>query len=409
MASSTLQEIDLATPGQRPVPPPRSARLPRFLGRATDPGPVLDALDVTVVGVGSVGRNMALDLARQQIGTLRLIDRGHYKPESLLTQPITPADVGEPKAGSTGRLCKQLSPGTRVLTLDGPVADLDASELADTNLVLLATDNLAAEVEVGQCCLHLGKPLVQASVHGDTLVAQVRFFANHGGAGPCPACSFGAIEWAHLNQETTFSCEGLAAGRTIAQTTAVPTMSAGFLCALAANLALVQAFRHVLQLGPAVNDALVEYCGYTNRTVTAPLSRNPECPCDHTAWTIVPAPRPLPDCTLGELAGASGVMDGAFTVDDLAFAEKGVCARCGEKPVLRFVAAGQAARCPTCNGPLVAQPFYTHRPVPIPLVSPIYDLPLRRIGAASPRSVVVRGADCAVMYRRTTGEWRNLP
>src|SRR5262249_3239740 len=145
-----------------------------------------------------------------------IVDRGRFKPESLLTQPIAPDDLGNPKAESTGRLCKRISPQTAVAAWDGPVEELGTLAFADVDFVVLATDNLAAEVEVGQRCLGWRKPLVHASVHGETLVAQVRFFANANGEGPCPACAFGAAEWAHLNQETTFSCEGLAAGRPVA-------------------------------------------------------------------------------------------------------------------------------------------------------------------------------------------------
>src|SRR5262245_52327644 len=72
----------------------RNARLPHFLGLRMDPGPVLNALRAAVVGVGSVGRNIALHLARLHIGELYLVDRGHFKTESLLTQPIAPDDVG---------------------------------------------------------------------------------------------------------------------------------------------------------------------------------------------------------------------------------------------------------------------------------------------------------------------------
>ena len=99
---------------------------------------------------------------------------------------------------------------------DGPVQELPITAFADAHLVVLATDNLAAEVEVGQRCLWLGKPLIQASVHGETLVAQVRSFVNREG-GACPACGFSAVEWAHLNRETSFSCEGGANGRAEAE------------------------------------------------------------------------------------------------------------------------------------------------------------------------------------------------
>src|SRR5262249_7510891 len=156
----------------------RDTRLPQFLGLRGGPGSVLDALKVAVVGTGSVGRNLALHLARLQIAALYLVDRGRFKAESVLTQPIVPEGIGEPKASSTGRLCQQISPGTDVWVYDGGVGALYPAALAEVDAVFVATDNLAAEIEVGQRCLHLRKPLLHASVHGETLVAQVRFFGN---------------------------------------------------------------------------------------------------------------------------------------------------------------------------------------------------------------------------------------
>jgi molybdopterin/thiamine biosynthesis adenylyltransferase len=379
--------------------PPRGDRLPSFHGQAGGAAAALDSLRVAVVGAGSVGRPAALALARLQVGEIRVVDPGRYKPESLLTQPISPADLGQPKAANTARLCRELSPRTRVAAFDSAAQALPPAALADVDAVLLATDNLAAEVEVGQRCLWLGRPLLQASVHGDTLVAQVRFFRNAGGAGPCPACGFGPAEWAHLNRETTFSCEGRGAGPAAGRTVAAPTRSVSFLCSLAADLALVQLFCFALKLGAAPQDVVLEYCGYTQRTVLSPLRRNAECPCDHSAWGHAAAPRPLAECTPRELARAAGLGDDvrSLAVGALPFIERGACAACGrEQEVGRFGAAG---RCGGCGGPVEAQPFYTHRALPAALLPPLLDRPLGELGAKQAHSALVRGPGGAVLVR----------
>jgi molybdopterin/thiamine biosynthesis adenylyltransferase len=381
--------------------PPRGARLPAFHGLAGEAGPALDALRVALVGAGSVGRRMALHLARLQVAELRVVDPGRYKAESLLTQPIGPEDVGAAKASNTARLCRQLSPGARVLAFDGPAQELAWADLADVDAVLLATDNLAAEVDVGQRCLWLRRPLLQASVHGETLVAQVRFFGNGDGDGPCPACVFGPAEWGHLNQETTFSCEGRGNGRAAGRTVTAPTRSVSFLCSLAADLALTQLLRFALNLGAPPAGSVLEYCGYTHRTALSPLKRNPECPCDHTAWERAAAPRPLADCTPRELLAAAGLdeVDAgvSLAVDGSPFVERGTCAGCGrEEAVGRFGAPGP---CAGCGGAVEAQPFYTHRAAPAALLRPLLDRLLREWGAAGARSVVVRGAGRAVLVR----------
>jgi molybdopterin/thiamine biosynthesis adenylyltransferase len=383
--------------------PPRGARLPAFHGLAGDAGAALDGVRVAVVGAGSVGRNAALGLARLQVGEIRVVDPGRYKPEGLLTQPITAADVGEAKASNTAWLCRSLSPATRVWAFDGPVQTLAPAALADVDVVLLATDNLAAEVEVGQRCLWLGRPLLQASVHGDTLVAQVRFFRNADGGGPCPACGFGPAERAHLNRETTFSCEGRTNGRAAGRTVTAPTRSVSFLCALAADLMLLQLLRYVLKLGSPLPDAVLEHCGYTQRTVLSPLRRNADCPCDHTAWERAAAPRPLADCTPRELRMVAGLGGEAaadvlsLAVDAIPFVERGACADCGrEQEVRRF---GVANRCADCGGLVEAQPFYTHRALPAALLRPLLDRPLGELGAAAAQSVVIHADRRAVLIR----------
>jgi molybdopterin/thiamine biosynthesis adenylyltransferase len=398
MAEWTAPELP---PSARAVPP-RGARLPSFHGLAGGAGAALDGLRVAVVGVGSVGRPLALGLARLQVGEIRLVDPGRYKPESLLTQPILPEEVGAAKAGSTARLCRALSPATRVLAFDGPVQAVSPAALADVDAVLLATDNLAAEVAVGQLCLWLGLPLIQASVHGDTFVAQVRFFRNTGGEGPCPACGFGPAEWAHLNRETTFSCEGRDQDGSAGRTVTAPTRSVSFLCELAADLALTRLLRFVLKLGAAPQDSVLEYCGYSERSVLSPLKRDADCPCDHSAWVRAAAPRALADCTPRELAEAAGLSTESDDVMSLAlaslpFIERGACADCGrELEVGRFGAAG---RCGGCSGPAEAQPFYSHREVSARLLRPLLDQPLRELGAAAAEAAVVRGAGRAVLVR----------
>ena len=390
--------------GARRVPvPPRSARMPAFVG--CDPEhvrSVLDRLRVTLVGAGAVGRVIALHLARLLIAGLQIVDRARYKPESLLTQAITPDEVGVSKAGSTGVLCKRISPATRVEVFDGPFEALAPTELARTDLVILATDNLSIEVRVGQRCIELRKPLVQGSVHGETLTVHARFFSNASADSPCPACGFTADEWAHLNAATTFSCDGADPTSAPARATTQPTRSVSWLCSTAADLVLMQVLRHVAGLGVPVADSVVESCAYTHRNVVTPLKRNPSCPVEHVPWTARPAPGPLGRTTLRELAAAAGVRDEAlvgFQVGDARYIEAGTCEHGHDRPVGRFVESpGGGTLCGTCGEPLHAQPIFTHRVVPASVLAHRLDLPLAELGARTPVWVVVREGDEAVMF-----------
>jgi len=380
----------------------REDRLPRFLDMPDDAHDRLDQLNVAIVGVGSVGRNAALHLARLQIAGLLLIDCGRLKAQSVLTHLISPADVSQPKASNAGRVCKRVSPDTRVMVSDGTVQELPLTAFAGVDVIFLATDNLLAESEVAQRAIWLGKPLIQASVHGATLVGQVRCFSNRDGQGACPVCSFSEVEWNHLNLQTRFNCDGPPMGKAAAEITKEPTMSTSFLCSTAADLALVQILRYVLGLGAPVMDTMLEYCGYTHRTVVSPLVRNPECRCDHTTYERAPCPRPVPDCTLRQFASLAG-FDGeellSFRVDEMTYAELGACGCGGSRPLRRFVADGaHVGRCRSCGAPVFPRPSDSHRPVPRSVVADVLDRPLRDLGAGAAQWLAVRCGDRAVLF-----------
>ena len=159
------------------------------------------------IGVGKTS------LARLMVARVSLIDPGRLKAESLLTHPALPGDVGQNKATNLARAVRAISPATEVLAFEGPIQDFDLANLADADFVLLASDNLNAEVAAGQKALWLDLPLIQASVDGATLVSHVRFLKNDRAEGPCPACAFGQAEWLALNRGTQFSCEFAGAPR----------------------------------------------------------------------------------------------------------------------------------------------------------------------------------------------------
>jgi molybdopterin/thiamine biosynthesis adenylyltransferase len=372
------------------------------MGLKCSAGDILKTLRMFVVGNGSVGRRMALHAARLQPAALWLIDPGRYELENLATQPILPADLGQSKALNTGRACKAISPRTRVFVFEGKVQSLDLLALEPGNVVLLATDNLPAEVHVGQVCFHLGKLLIQATVHGESLVAHVRVLTNHAVTGPCLACGNGSQEWDDYHRNTIFSCSGPGP-----DTTAAPTRSTAFLCSLAADLGVTQAARHVLGLGQPVGDTLLEYCGYTHATTVSPLARNPRCPCDHTAWKLVTAPACLSDCRLRDLANAAGLppkdaapADLSFRVEDYQFIDSVFC--CGRRHAARrFVAPEDPVMCCVmCGRETRPQEVFSSRWISAASLAELLDEPLQRLGARCPRWVVVKADGRATLLRQ---------
>jgi molybdopterin-synthase adenylyltransferase len=60
-------------------------------------------LDVTVIGVGAIGRQVALQLAALGVSALRLIDFDRVEATNVTTQGYRHADVGMPKVTATAR------------------------------------------------------------------------------------------------------------------------------------------------------------------------------------------------------------------------------------------------------------------------------------------------------------------
>src|SRR4051812_4038979 len=63
-----------------------------------------------VIGVGAVGRQVALQLAALGVSRLTLVDDDTVSIENLAAQGYWPADLGRPKVEVTAQLCRSVYP-----------------------------------------------------------------------------------------------------------------------------------------------------------------------------------------------------------------------------------------------------------------------------------------------------------
>ena len=384
----------------------RGARDPQLLGAVTNPREAISQLDVALVGTGSVGMAMVRNAAQWGVRSLLLVDRGTLKPESFLTHPCQPADLGRPKAVVAGELAKALSPNTRVRVLHGGFDEVPSDLLADASVLLLASDNLQCEARVGERASELGVPLLQGSVHGATLTAEARVFANQPG-GPCPACGFLKAEWEAYDRGTLFSCAGDAdspAG-TVAPST-IPTASPPQLCSLAADLVFLELTRRLAGIAAPDESRVVQYNGFAQRASVTPLERSPACPIPHEAVQLVGCGSRLPDLTPRELLECAG-----FAGDDprrVTLAVEGhqhagfASCECSAHPELaRFYVEGQTpGHCPKCDSPRALHPLHTRTEIPVSLLAGQFHLPLAALGANGARAVRLRSERGSLLFHR---------
>ena len=393
LAAPAAGNVDRARP---------AARLPVFHGTGRDTAAAAAGLRLANVGVGSVGLAFALDAARAGVGEQRLCDPGVLKAESLLTHPIAPAAIGRSKVNHAGHAVKEIHPAGRVAVFAGPVQELDLFSFAGVSAVVIAPDNLLCARDAGEIAQRLGVPLLQASVHGETLTVAVRVFRD-----ACPYCLFTARDREDLVRERRFSCSGPGAS---GEQALRPTVAPAALCSLAAAELLLTLLRLELGLGDELLDTVYEASALARRPLVTRVARTADCPVDHTPWTLIAHRNELDEATPRELLDAAGAAGDApatlsFTLEGFCFLCAGVCA-CGERfSIGRFLPTDErhgplrdeVARCPRCGGQVAAVGQVTHAEVPVEAMAEVLDQPLCALGAIDVDAVRVQRGEQTVL------------
>ncbi|AQT68721.1 Sulfur carrier protein ThiS adenylyltransferase [Anaerohalosphaera lusitana] len=72
----------------------------------------------TVIGVGAIGRQVALQLAAMGIPWLQLIDHDLIEVTNIASQGYFEADLGKPKVRATAGLCRQINSKLEVVSVE---------------------------------------------------------------------------------------------------------------------------------------------------------------------------------------------------------------------------------------------------------------------------------------------------
>jgi sulfur carrier protein ThiS adenylyltransferase len=73
---------------------------------------------VTVIGVGAIGRQVALQLTAVGVPRLQLVDFDRVEATNVTSQGYRACDVGRPKVDGTGDLCHQTEPLLDLVTVE---------------------------------------------------------------------------------------------------------------------------------------------------------------------------------------------------------------------------------------------------------------------------------------------------
>jgi len=169
----------------------------------------------TVIGVGAIGRQVALQLAAMGILWLKLVDFDKVEESNLASQGYLEKDLGKPKVQATGDLAKQLNQQIEIFGVD----DRFKRSMDIGNIVFICVD----KIEVRRLIWESIKNQVSIFVDGRMSAEVIRiltaydsdsrqhypntlFTAGEAYTGPCTA-------------KTTIYCANIAAGLMVAQFT----------------------------------------------------------------------------------------------------------------------------------------------------------------------------------------------
>lgn len=107
----------------------------------------LAQLHASVIGVGAIGRQVALGLAAIGTGRLTLIDFDHVAPENLAVQGFLESDLGEPKVTATAEMCRRINGTIGIDTVNGRFN----SRLALGQVVFCCVDSIETRRRIWQC------------------------------------------------------------------------------------------------------------------------------------------------------------------------------------------------------------------------------------------------------------------
>ena len=102
------------------------------------PAERLAACKATVIGVGAIGRQVAIQLTAMGISWLQLVDFDTVEESNIASQGYYEADLGRDKVEATADICRQINPSLKLL----PIADRFRRNMDTGDVVFSCVDSI---------------------------------------------------------------------------------------------------------------------------------------------------------------------------------------------------------------------------------------------------------------------------
>ena len=145
---------------------------------------------VLVVGLGSGGSTVAVELAKAGVGRMRLVDPDRLEEQNLIRHECDDRHLGQNKAEAVADLIGHRNPNAEVEAIALDIFELGErleAAVADAVLVAVCTDAEPPKHLLNRLCLGARVPAIYAGVYTGGVGGEV-FRCGGGPADPCYAC-----------------------------------------------------------------------------------------------------------------------------------------------------------------------------------------------------------------------------
>jgi len=303
-----------------------------------------------LVGLGNIGSHavqLLPDLA--DVTHVDLIDPDRYAASNLGGQRFSAKEVGCLKVLAQARALRALAPDIAVDTYACPIEAVPLGKLRG-RAILSCVDSRSARQSINRIATRLGLPWIDS---GLDRAGSVRARVYVPGSGDCLECSWGARDYALLDQRLPCNAASSAAPPTAAPAE-LGSIAAGLQVALLRSLLSAQSPADVGELARKQWFLDVPSCrGWIGR-----YAPNPHCRFDHAQWVIEPLARGAREVTLGEIFDLAGAEagDAVFSVEARSIVRRVRCVKCGRVKEVggRLLGRFPLAGCRRCGGSMMA-------------------------------------------------------
>jgi sulfur carrier protein ThiS adenylyltransferase len=139
--------------------------------RGLIPPETLAQCHAVVIGVGAIGRQVALQMAALGIPQLTLIDHDIVSVENLAPQGYWPSDLDQPKVTATAALCRQINPDLKIQTCPERFRRSLARALVQDNqmVILSCVDSITTRKTIFESVISFASLLIDGRMNAEVI------------------------------------------------------------------------------------------------------------------------------------------------------------------------------------------------------------------------------------------------